>query len=146
MSVIANINTGTNAVPAVPSSAIASSGGNDFIFIQVKEDDHEHGTEEVGKDAHKEADEHNHKDGDTAMDHKETDEYNHAKSEKESTQEANSDNFYFKRVQVKKGVTSDGFTEILPLEQIPERAQVVTNGSFYLMAMLTNSGEEGHAH
>ncbi len=94
MSVIANINTGTNAVPAVPSSAIASYGGNDYIFIQVKEEDHEH-SEEAGRDVHKEADEHNHKDGDLAMDQNLGNEHNHSQSEKVLTPTTTSDNFHF---------------------------------------------------
>jgi membrane fusion protein, heavy metal efflux system len=50
--------------------------------------------------------------------------------------------FYFEKIQVKKGVTSGGYTEVIPLGQIPENSKVVTNGAFYLMAMLTNTGEE----
>lgn len=101
MSVIANINTGTNAVPAVPSSTIASYGGNDYIFIEVEAEDHEH-SEEAAKEVHKEADEHNHKEGDTAMDHRETNKHNHSPSETILTSTTTSDNFHFKRVQVKK--------------------------------------------
>lgn len=50
--------------------------------------------------------------------------------------------FVFERIRVKKGITSGGYTEITPLEEIPENAKVVTNGAFYLMAILTNAGEE----
>jgi RND family efflux transporter MFP subunit len=50
--------------------------------------------------------------------------------------------FYFEKIQVKKGVTSGGYTEVTPLSQVPENSKVATNGAFYLMAMLTNSGEE----
>lgn len=48
----------------------------------------------------------------------------------------------FERVRVKKGITSGGYTEITPLESVPGNAKIVTNGAFYLMAILTNAGEE----
>jgi cobalt-zinc-cadmium efflux system membrane fusion protein len=51
-------------------------------------------------------------------------------------------NFTFKRIQIKKGVTEGAYSEITPLEEIPQNVKVVTNGSFYLMAVLTNEGEE----
>lgn len=50
--------------------------------------------------------------------------------------------FTFERIRVKKGITNGGYTEITPLEEIPEKVKVVTNGAFYLMAILTNAGEE----
>ncbi|MGN6601144.1 MAG: efflux RND transporter periplasmic adaptor subunit [Ginsengibacter sp.] len=50
--------------------------------------------------------------------------------------------FVFERMRVKKGITSGGYTEVTPLEPLPENAKIVTNGAFYLMAMLTNAGEE----
>ena len=56
--------------------------------------------------------------------------------------ERNEEIFGYKRIQIKKGVTNAGYTEITPLEEIPADAKVVINGAFYLMAMLTNAGEE----
>lgn len=50
--------------------------------------------------------------------------------------------FSFQKIQVKKGVSDGNFTEITPLQEVPGHAKVVTNGAFYLMAMLTNVGEE----
>ncbi len=50
--------------------------------------------------------------------------------------------FVFERIRVKKGITSGGYTEVTPLEPVPENSKVVTNGAFYLMAILTNAGEE----
>lgn len=50
--------------------------------------------------------------------------------------------FVFERIRVKKGITSGGYTEITPLEIIPDTAKIVTNGAFYLLAILTNAGEE----
>ena len=51
----------------------------------------------------------------------------------------------FRQIPVKKGVTNDTYSEITPLEEIPEDAEVVTNGAFYLLSILTNEGEE-HEH
>ena len=50
--------------------------------------------------------------------------------------------FVFERIRIKKGISSGGYTEITPLEAIPGDSKIVTNGSFYLMAILTNAGEE----
>lgn len=68
----------------------------------------------------------------------------HEAEEKESDtrKEQNGDAMAFERIQVKRGVTSGGFTQITPLEETPQDVKVVTNGAFYLMAILTNSGEE----
>lgn len=138
MSVIANINIGDNAVPSVPTSAIASFGGNDYIFIQTESDHHSHEADEK---------EHQHKEGEK---HEEEKEHVHKEGEKHNEEaeqkSAHEEKFSFKRVQVKKGISENGFTEILPLEVIPANSKIVINGAFYLMAMLTNAGEEGHAH
>jgi len=50
--------------------------------------------------------------------------------------------FKFERIRVKKGITSGGYTEVTALEEIPANIKVVTSGAFYLMAILTNGGEE----
>lgn len=42
----------------------------------------------------------------------------------------------YKIIQIKRGVTNGSFTEITPLQSIPENVKVVTNSAFYLMAML----------
>lgn len=53
-----------------------------------------------------------------------------------------SEGMSFKRIQVVKGTSEIGYTEIKPLQDLPPGAQVVTKGSFFLMAKMTNSGEE----
>lgn len=50
--------------------------------------------------------------------------------------------FNFERIRVKKGITSGGYTEVTALENVPDNSKIVTNGAFYLMAILTNAGEE----
>ena len=110
MNVTAMIDIGNNYVPSVPSSAITSAGGNDYIFVQVE--------------------------GHAATKHE------HDEKESKIEKEELGDAFTFERVQVKKGVTDAGYTEITPLEEISDSPKVVINGNFYLMAMLTNEGEE----
>lgn len=56
--------------------------------------------------------------------------------------EAGEKQFVFERIRVKKGITNGGYTEVTPLEPVPGNAKIVTNGAFYLMAILTNAGEE----
>jgi len=60
---------------------------------------------------------------------------------KQKAKERNEAKFFFEKIQVKKGVTDSGYTEITPLRQISSNEKIVTNGAFYLMAMFTNAGE-----
>lgn len=101
MNVVANVNIGNKTTTAIPSAAVVSSGGADYIFIR----------EEAKELAAHEAD----------------------------------NQFSFRQVQVKVGVTNEPYSEITPLEAIPENPEVVINGAFYLLSMLTNEGEE-HEH
>lgn len=48
----------------------------------------------------------------------------------------------FTRVQVGKGTSDIGHTEIKPFNDLPRGARVVTHGAFFLMAKMTNTGEE----
>lgn len=54
--------------------------------------------------------------------------------------------FHFLKIPVVKGTTDIGYSQITPLIEIPSDAQVVTKGAFFIMAKLTNTGEEGHSH
>ena len=50
---------------------------------------------------------------------------------------------HYKQIAVTIGVSDVGFTEIKPLEEIPDNAKVVTKGAYYLLSQLTKgSGEE----
>lgn len=131
MNVTALVNITDNTVPAVPTTAIINSGGNDFIFVQT-ENPH-HADEKVDDAGHKEDE---HKDGEK-----------HTEGEGEHAEEEHKgegEEFSFEKIQVKTGVSESGFTQITPLKEIPENAVIVINGSYYLMAMLTNEG--GHSH
>lgn len=50
----------------------------------------------------------------------------------------------FERIQVKRGITDNGFTEITPLQDMLDDVHVVISGSYYLMSMMTNEGEHEH--
>ncbi|MBS1586527.1 MAG: efflux RND transporter periplasmic adaptor subunit [Bacteroidetes bacterium] len=47
----------------------------------------------------------------------------------------------FERVQIIKGASEVGYTEIKPTVEVPSGAQIVTKGAFFLMAKMTNTGE-----
>ncbi|MCC6383652.1 MAG: efflux RND transporter periplasmic adaptor subunit [Bacteroidia bacterium] len=51
----------------------------------------------------------------------------------------------FKRILIRKGTTDVGYSEITLLEDVPPGSWIVTNGAFFLMAKITNQGEE-HEH
>lgn len=98
MNVTASIDIGNDLVPCVPASALESSAGRDYIFMQSER--------------------------------------------KEENKKEAEPGFTFEKVQIRKGITDNGYTEITPLKEVPRDAKVVTNGAFYLMAILTNAGEE----
>jgi cobalt-zinc-cadmium efflux system membrane fusion protein len=51
-------------------------------------------------------------------------------------------NNHYKQIAVKTGVSDLGFTEVLPLEEIPANAKVVTKGAYYLLSQLTKGSAE----
>jgi membrane fusion protein, heavy metal efflux system len=131
MNITAVISLGDAVVPAVPSDAVVSLQGQDYIFIQTeaKADEHDH---EASKS--KEA-EHTHPEGEQ-HDHEHTEEADVEPEHNEVT---------FERIPVRKGVTSVGYTEITPLKELPSNARIVTKGAFFLIAKMTNAGE-AHEH
>ncbi|MDB5203296.1 MAG: efflux transporter periplasmic adaptor subunit [Ferruginibacter sp.] len=48
----------------------------------------------------------------------------------------------FIKFPVTKGVSDAGFTEIIPVNPFPPDARVVTKGAFFVLAKMTNKGEE----
>ena len=88
----------------------------DYIFIQTdkKAEAHEHAAEE---DGHKEE---GHKEGKQAA------------------------TINFERVQIVRGATDLGFTEIQPVSELPANARLIVKGAFFVMAKMTNTGEHEH--
>jgi RND family efflux transporter MFP subunit len=95
MNVTAVVSIGEVLVPAVPTDAIVSYQGQDYIFIQAKN-----------------------------------------ANAKDSTE------LYFERVPVVKGVSDVGYTEVTLLNNIPPKTPIVTKGAFFVLAKMTNIGEE----
>ena len=114
MNITALISIGQSVVPAVPTEAIVSAQGQDYIFVQTS-----------APDEHKE-------------EHKEEG----AKEDAEHHEEQPSR--YFERVQVVKGATDVGYTEVTLLKNIPPRTPIVSKGAFFVLAKMSNTG--GHDH
>lgn len=128
MSITAIVSLKDATVNAVPSEAIVSYEGQDFIFVVTDS----HNEEEHH---HDEAKEHDHEKPEAVKE----EEHHHedAKPAKESLS--------FDRVPVAKGTTDIGYTEITLLKDIPANAKIVTKGAFFVLGKMTNAGE-GHEH
>lgn len=68
--------------------------------------------------------------------------HSHNEKETQTEKEELGDAFTFKKIQVKTGIVNSGYTEITPLEEVSENANVVTDGAYYLMAELNAPGEQ----
>lgn len=114
MNITALISIGTSVLPAVPTDAIVSNGGQDYIFVR---------TEAKPEEQHEE-DEH--------------------KEEKKEEGHKDEPSVSFERVQVVKGSSDVGYTEIMPVKNLPPKTPIITKGAFFVMAKMTNTG--GHEH
>ena len=117
MNITAVISLEKATVPAVPTDAIVTLQGQDYIFIVTEE----HAEEE-------------HQKGEDSLKHDPKEDSDH-KEEKGLT---------FEIVPVAKGTTDVGFTEITLLKKIPKDAKIVIKGAFFVLAKMTNSGEHVH--
>ncbi|MGY5355797.1 efflux RND transporter periplasmic adaptor subunit [Wenyingzhuangia sp. IMCC45467] len=57
----------------------------------------------------------------------------------------NNSNTEFLKINVKSGATNNGFTQVTPIDKIPENMQIVTQGAYYVYAQSKN-GELSHEH
>lgn len=120
MTITAVISLEKSTVPAVPSEAIVTIAGQDYIFIVTDE----HAEEEhpvAGKDSIK-----------------------HDPKEKPGHEEEKG--LTFEKIPVAKGTTDVGYTEITLLKEIPKDAKVVVKGAFFVLAKMNNAGEGEHGH
>ncbi|OQA08685.1 MAG: Cobalt-zinc-cadmium resistance protein CzcB [Bacteroidetes bacterium ADurb.Bin397] len=150
MSITAIVSLEEVAVNAVPSDAIVSFEGQDYIFIVTdSHNEAEHHDEEDGHNHDEHVHEHNdgekhdehgheHKVGEMHDDHSDE----KAKLEKN---ENKTGMLTFERIPVVKGTSDIGYSEITLLKDIPSNSQIVTKGAFFVLGKMTNSGE-GHAH
>lgn len=119
MNVTAIISLQKATVPAVPTDAIVTLQGQDYIFMVTdKHAEDEHTNE--GKDTIK-------------HDAKET--KTEGKEEKGTT---------FEIIPVAKGTTEVGYTQITLLKEIPKDAKIVVKGAFFVLAKMTNTGAHEH--
>ncbi|MFA7379100.1 MAG: efflux RND transporter periplasmic adaptor subunit [Bacteroidia bacterium] len=126
MSITALVSLENATVDAVPTNAIVSHEGQDYIFIVTdahKEEEH-HDVNETAEHKH---DEHGHKHGD--------------KEEPEHYEEGT----IFEKIPIRKGTTDIGYSEITLLKEIPANSKVVVNGAFFILAKMNNKGE-AHSH
>ncbi|WP_270087033.1 efflux RND transporter periplasmic adaptor subunit [Sphingobacterium sp. SYP-B4668] len=121
MQVQANLITSDNQVEAVPNESIVSFQGQDFIFILT--------------DAHREEEHHEHGHGDEAEEHA------HSHADQTAPEEQQ---LVYERISVVKGVSSGGYTSIIPTKEIGQDTKIVQKGAFFLLAKMTNSGEHSH--
>ncbi|MBZ4043730.1 efflux RND transporter periplasmic adaptor subunit [Flavobacterium hibisci] len=119
MNITAMISIGNVLTAAVPNDAIAEADGKYYIFAKTDKKLQVH-------DKHGE-------EGESGEKHNE---------EKEKKIASNSVNF--EKIEVSKGVSELGYTAITPVKEIPEGTKIVTKGTFFVNAKLSNSGEHEH--
>lgn len=68
----------------------------------------------------------------------------HSASENDSDTNSNEAGSSFQRIQVIKGASDVGYTQIRPIETLPNDTKVAIKGAFFLMAKMTNTGEHEH--
>lgn len=118
MNITAAISLEKATVPAVPTEAIVTIAGQDYIFMLTDKHAEEEHTAN-GKDSIK---------------HDTKEEPGH-EEEKGLT---------FEIIPVAKGTTDVGYTEITLLKEIPKGAKIVVKGAFFVLAKMTNTGEHEH--
>jgi len=122
MNVTAIISLEQTTVPAVPTEAIVTVDGQDYIFVLTEahaEDEHKNESKDSINQTAK-----------VPIQHKE--------GEKGTEEKGKT----FERIPVAKGKTDIGYTEITLLKEIPKDAKIVVKGAFFVSAKMTNT--EGH--
>lgn len=115
MNITALVSLDKSTVSAVPADAIVSYQGKDYIFIVTNP----HAENEHVADSTKP----------TVIEHK------------ENSQKRNN-TITFEKIPVAKGTSDVGYSEVTSLKDIPADTKIVTKGAFFILAKLTNKGEE----
>ncbi|RYD95711.1 MAG: hypothetical protein EOP50_07580 [Sphingobacteriales bacterium] len=119
MNITALISIGTSVLPAVPTDAIVSFGGLDYIFVKTDAapaaEHHDEGGEHAEEGGHKEEPAH-----------------------------AEAPGVNFERVQVIKGASDVGYTEVKSVKPIAPGASIIIKGAFFVLAKMTNTGDHEH--
>lgn len=125
MSITALVSLQNAMLDAVPTDAIVSSEGQDYIFIVTdKHSEEEHHHDEEAEHKHDESG------------------HQHEETEKEKPSEGETT---FEKIPVKRGTSDVGYTEITLLKEIPTDSKIVVKGAFFILAKMTNQGE-AHEH
>jgi archaellum component FlaD/FlaE len=111
MNVTAIISLEKANVPAIPTDAIVTIQGQDYIFIVTDKKEEAHNNED-GKDSVKQNENADH-------DHNE-----------KSAPHDKKKSITFKMIPVAKGTTEVGYTQITLLKEIPMDARIVVKGAF----------------
>jgi cobalt-zinc-cadmium efflux system membrane fusion protein len=127
MNITAAISLQKATVPAVPTDAIVTIAGQDYIFMLTEEHAEEEHTGS-GKDSVK---------------HDAKEQPGH-KEEKARPNGSSGRGLTFEKIPVVKGTTDVGYTEITLLKEIPKNAKVVVKGAFFVLAKMTNTEEHEH--
>lgn len=118
MNITALVSLENATVDAVPSEAIVSYQGQDFIFIVRTPETA--GKEEGPASGH-----------------------SHAHPASGSPLPADS-SLYFERIPVRKGTSDVGYSEVTLLKDIPPGSQIAIKGAFFILAKMTNSADHNH--
>lgn len=121
MNITALVGVGTALTAAVPNGAIAEADGKFYIFVKTDKKPEEHEEAEA--------------EGGTEEGEK------HSPAEEKKIDAASMN---FEKVEVTKGVSEVGYTAVTPVKEIPAGSRIVTKGTFFVNAKLSNSG--GHEH
>jgi len=109
MNITAVISIGESVLPAVPTEAIVSYQGQDYIFVLKN---------------------------DMSASQKDNTDTSQTKEQPKDAE------LKFERVEVIKGTSDIGFTEVTLLKSLPPQTQIVTKGAFFVSAKMTNIGDE----
>lgn len=114
MNITGIVSLDKSTTPAVPNEAIVEADSKYYIFIKTDKEPEGHHENENG----------------------------HAGENKTPEKEPKTINF--EKVEVVKGSSDMGYTAITAISEIPEDADVVVKGAFFVNAKLSNSGEHEH--
>lgn len=131
------IELGEQSVTAVPNAALVSADGKDYIFVAAEEHHHEDGDKHEPNEkeaAHNDTD---HKEGE-------------AKSDEHHEEHEHGKRFTFQMVEVKRGASAGGFTEVLLPEHFNRTAtKIVVKGAYSVLSQMKNAeggGGDEHGH
>lgn len=145
MYVSAFIDVSENKTTVVPSEAVFTTDGKEFIFIRNKMTGckkhplcaaHEFCAPSENCPEHPDCEQHEHSPlKEVCTKHPDCEA--HEKCKEIQSDEA----FYFTMKEVKKGVSNLGYTEVSFIDDVPEDATVITKGAFYLLSKSKTSGQ-----